>query len=205
MGVIISLVHFNSWGDFYPNILYPMYWPFWFFKGLFSVQLIAYLSLRIIGANRGQGSMVAFAAIISLFVYVVPYMGVARVMMPMFWIGYLMKIYYEEYLQYRRVIGVIAMIIFIGLYRFWNTDTMHYSATASVSLYHIIYGMHGYTITNLIMLGYRIILGMAGSMLIISAMHELNSVNRYVCSIGEATAGIYIAKFHFRKRSGIFL
>ncbi len=119
-------------------------------------------------------------------------MGVARVMIPAFWTGYIIKMYYEVYLKFHRLIGVIALIIFVGLYPFWNGDVMHYSASASVTAYHVIFGKHGYTIMNLVMLGYRILLGVSGSVALISTMHELKSVNKYICIIGSSTAGIYI-------------
>lgn len=144
-------------------------------------------------ANRGGAKIqLSSSILISLIVYVMPYMGVARVMIPIFWIGYAMKMYYEQYIRYHRPIGLIALIVFAGLYYFWNGEIMHYSASASVTLYHVVLGKHGYTLLNFLMLAYRICLGIAGAVAVISLMHEVKNVNKFITYVGSSTAGIYI-------------
>ena len=136
--------------------------------------------------------MPAFAIIGSLLVYFLPGMAVPRVMMLIFWVGYIMNIYYDKFNKYYRVIGVVSAILFSGLYGFWNEETMHYSASASVTIYHVLLGRHGYTIINLLMLIYRIILGTTGSLAIISLFHEFKNINGFIKLIGKSTAGIYV-------------
>lgn len=110
----------------------------------------------------------------------------------MFWIGYIMKMYYESYKRYHRIIGIVALVVFAGLYYFWDERAMYYSASASVTLYHVLLGKHGYTMVNIFWMLYRIALGAAGSLVVISAMHELKSVNKYITTIGASTAGLYV-------------
>lgn len=192
-GIIASIFRFQSWTTFAQDVFFPAHWPFWFFKGLFLVQLVAYASMRLAMAKGGgQLKQLIFAILISLTIYAMPYMGVPRVMMPMFWIGYIMKMYYESYKLYHRIIGIVALVVFAGLYYFWDERAMYYSASASVTLYHVLLGKHGYTMVNIFWMLYRIALGAAGSLVVISAMHELKSVNKYITTIGASTAGLYV-------------
>lgn len=190
--IVYSFLHFQSWSVLVKGIFIPAHWPFWFFKGLFLVQLTAYLSMKIAERIGGTKIQLSSSILISLIVYVMPYMGVARVMIPIFWIGYAMKMYYEQYIRYHRPIGLIALIVFAGLYYFWNGEIMHYSASASVTLYHVVLGKHGYTLLNFLMLAYRICLGIAGAVAVISLMHEVKNVNKFITYVGSSTAGIYI-------------
>lgn len=103
-----------------------------------------------------------------------------------------MNIYYDKFNKYYRVIGVVSAILFSGLYGFWNEETMHYSASASVTIYHVLLGRHGYTMMNLLWLLYRIVLGITGSLAIISLLHEFKNINGYIKIIGQSTAGIYV-------------
>lgn len=103
-----------------------------------------------------------------------------------------MNIYYGKFNKYYRIIGVVSAILFSGLYGFWNEETMHYSASASVTIYHVLLGRHGYTMMNLLWLLYRIVLGITGSLAIISLLHEFKNINGYIKKVGQSTAGIYV-------------
>lgn len=149
--------------------------------------------------------MLVFAIAGSFVIYLLPYMAVPRVMIPIFWAGYIMNVYYEKFLKFNRAIGMIAVIVFFGLYTFWNGETMHYSASASVTIYHVVLGMHGYTMMNLLLLLYRIILGIAGSVVIISLLHELKNINKFVRVIGASTAGIYVLQTFIIERGLRFI
>ena len=206
-GIVEAIMRFDSWSQIEADILLPTHWPFWFFKGLFLVQVFVYVIMRL-AARIGGGANIRVCSLIllSLLVYAMPYMAVPRVMLPIFWIGYVMKMKYDEFVTYHRVIGISALVLFAGLYYFWNGETMHYSASASVTIYHVLLGKHGYTGMNLLMLGYRILLGAAGSVAIIAAMHELKSVHRYIGIIGASTAGIYILQTYIVQKGmgGLF-
>ena len=205
-GIVEAVAKFDSWSQLAADIFLPTHWPFWFFKGLFMVQVFVYAIMRLT-ARMGGGLKLRVCSLValSLLVYAMPYMAVPRVMLPMFWIGYVMKMMYEEFVTYHRVIGISALVLFAGLYYFWNAETMHYSASASVTIYHVLLGKHGYTGMNLLMLGYRILLGVAGSVAIIAAMHEIKNVNKYISLVGASTAGIYVLHtFIFHKYLGPF-
>ncbi len=52
-GIIYACINCESWNSFVKDVIFPTHWPFWFFKGLFLVQLIVYLSMRVTNANGG--------------------------------------------------------------------------------------------------------------------------------------------------------
>ena len=192
--IIYAFVNWSGIKEFFLNIAIPSHWPFWFFKGLFIVQLLAYLFLhlsRMIFPDDELGG-VLIASLFSLIVYFLPYMAVPRVMIPIFFFGYLMRLYYEKFVRYYRVIGFVALLLFCGLFYFWNAEVMHYSAGASVTIYGVILGKHGYNIHHLLMLLYRIVIGSVGSLAVISLMHEIRGVPQIISKIGMSTAGIYI-------------
>ena len=191
-GVVEAVARFDSWSQLIADILLPTHWPFWFFKGLFLVQVFVYATMRLTARIGGANIRVCSLIFLSLLVYTMPYMAVPRVMLPIFWIGYVMKMKYEQFVTYHRVIGIVAIVLFVGLYYFWNAEAMRYSASASLTIYHVLLGKHGYTGMNLLMLAYRILLATAGSVAIIAAMHEVKNVNKYISVIGASTAGIFI-------------
>ena len=200
-GVVEAVAKFESLGQIAEDILLPTHWPFWFFKGLFLVQVFAYVVMRLT-ARMGGGLKLRVCSIIalSLLVYAMPYMAVPRVMLPIFWIGYLIKMYYEQFVKYHRVIGIIALALFVGLYSFWNENTMQYSPSASVTIYHVLLGKHGYTMMSLAWMACRIFLGSAGSVVVIAALHEVKGVNKYIGIIGASTAGIYVLQTYLLQK-----
>lgn len=46
-GIVSSCIYFQTLGGFIQDILVPTHWPFWFLKGLFLTQLVAYICLRM--------------------------------------------------------------------------------------------------------------------------------------------------------------
>ena len=200
-GILEAVLRFDSWSQLAADILLPTYWPFWFFKGLFLVQVYMCVLLKFTARmEEKQAVRVCLLILLSLLVYAMPYMAVPRVMLPIFWVGYVLKIKYDLFVKYHRIIGIVACALFVGIYYFWNAETMHYSASASVTIYHVLLGKHGYTWMNLVILGYRILLGAAGSVAIIAAMHELNTVNQSICVVGVSTAGVYVLQTYILEK-----
>ena len=192
-GIIYSCIYFQSWPHLILSVLFPTNWPLWFLKGLFLVQIAAYVSLKLAARmGGGKNKMLLFAILLSMTVYMLPYFAIPRVMMPIFWIGYIMRRYYEPFKRYHRVIGIVALLLFMGLYGFWDDITMCYYGKASVTIYHVLLGKHGYTVWTMLRVVYRIVLGAAGSIAVIAWMHEWKYENKYVSLIGSSTAGIYI-------------
>lgn len=61
-GIIEAVAKFETWSQLAADIFLPTHWPFWFFKGLFLVQVFVYAIMRLT-VRMGGG-----AEITSLFV-----------------------------------------------------------------------------------------------------------------------------------------
>ncbi len=175
-GVVVACCRFQSWKLLAQDIFLPTHWPFWFFKTLFVVQLIAYASQRVASVLcKNEKWTLAIAILLSLGLSVVPYLGMSRVMIPMFWIGYLIKRYYTQFVRYHRLIAVIAFILFLGTF-----GSSCWVANSALN------------ITDLILKLFKWILAISGSLTVISAMHELKTNRQFIAAVGTSTAGIYI-------------
>ena len=175
-GVIIACCRFQSWEILVRNIFLPTRWPFWFFKTLFVVQIVAYISQRIAFLlSKDEKWVLTIAIMISLAVALIPYLGMARIMIPIFWIGYIIKRYYTQFVQCHRLIAIIASILFIGTYCLW------YWVTGS-----------DFTQTEIVLKLFKWILAVTGSLSVISLMHEIKATRPFISIIGMSTAGIYI-------------
>lgn len=133
-----------------------------------------------------------FAILCSIIVYILPFMSVPRVMIPMFWAGYLIHLYYEQFKAHYMLTGMIALAIYGILYLFWDTEGMKYYAGALPKAYEIIGHMKGYTWHDGMMILYRIAIGLSGSVAIIALMHLIKKIPNIVAVVGSSTQGIYI-------------
>ena len=205
-GIIISIFSYTDTIHLLINIIVPEHWPFWFLKGLFIVQVVAYMCMRLAKHIGRNGKNVFFwAAILSLIVYFLPYMSIARVMIPVFWIGSLVRRYYDCFVKYHLQIFVFSLVLFIILFHFWNAMSMYYYARASVTVYHVIFGRNGYTVLTLVRLFYRILIGVAGSLAVVAIFHSFRRTFSMVSKIGSATAGIYILQTFVLEYGGTFI
>ncbi len=188
-GIIDACFRFQSWATLAEDILLPTHWPFWFFKTLFIVQLVAYISQRMaLWLCKKELWALTFAILISLAISIIPYLGMARIMIPMFWIGYLIKRYYKQFVQYHRPIAILASILFITIYGLWY------------------WGIHGdFQLTELVVKICKRVLAVTGSIAIISAMHELKTKHKYISFVGTSTAGIYILQTFILEKGAHFL
>lgn len=186
-------IHFTGWGEFGQKLINPWEWPFWFLKGLFLTQLIVYtcmhLSSRIMGRDKKH---LLFAMLMTLAVYVLPFMSVPRVMTPMFWMGYVIRLYYDQFKTHYLSVGMLSLLIFSILYLFWDTEGMQYYAGALPKAYEIIGHMREYTWHDGLLIVHRIAIGLSGSVAIIALMHVTQKIPDVVAIVGSATQGIYI-------------
>lgn len=53
-GIVYACINYESWNVFVANVITPNRWPFWFFKGLFLVQVTGYICLRIASRIGGR-------------------------------------------------------------------------------------------------------------------------------------------------------
>ena len=191
--LIYGGIHFTSWRAFGANLINPQVWPFWFLKGLFLVQLIVYTCSRISARIMGGGKIeIAFAILCSMIVYMLPFMSVPRVMIPMFWTGYLMRRYYEPFKANYAIWGVVTTSVFGILLWFWDSQAMQYYSGALPKVYEIVVQMNGYTCHDGIVVLYRIAIGMAGSIAVIAWMHVIKHLPNILAIVGSTTQGIYI-------------
>lgn len=189
--IIFTCMHFNGWSDLFLKLRNPFGWKLWFLRGLFLVQLIAYICIKIgYYISQSNKKAIIFAILISSAVYFLPFMSVPRVMMPMFWIGYLIYLNYDNFIKYHFYIALGAFLGFIALFPLWTSDIQEMYGGAKVKIFEVVLGNADPLL--LLKLVYRILIGVCGSVAIIAACHSIKSIPRSISIVGGATAAIYI-------------
>ncbi len=191
--IIFSCLDFHGWHDLLMTIINPLHWKLWFLKGLFLVQLVMYicvwLSVRIANGG-GRSRAVLFAVLLSLLVYLLPFMSIPRIMMPMVWIGFFIRQKYDRFVKNYYWIALVSIVGFMILYQYWNADVQGIYAGAKVKIYEVILGQADWI--ELVKMVYRILIGACGSVAIIALMHVLKRVPKWISVVGSSTAAIYI-------------
>lgn len=198
LSAVGSLVMTGDIKAFILKILTPSCWPFWFLKGLFIVQIVAWASLYIT-RKVTQKHFVRWAAVLSLAVFLIPGTEVARVMLPLFWSGWLLKKHYDFFQAKAGLIALISGIVFVALLQFWDSNGMRFYAGTTLSLYGF-FGNTPQPLTDWLVLIYRLAIGASGSIAIISVMHLFpkSSINRpFISQVGTSTEAIYILQACF--------
>lgn len=190
-GIVVACMEFSSWVNLAADIFIPIHWPFWFLKVLFLVQLVAFISLKLTGYLKiGKIKTLLLAIVCSILFCLLPYASTARMMIPAFWVGYIIKLLYEQFVRHHKLIAIIAAVTFIGLYVFWAIQTLN-QPSVSVSLHQLL-SAESLPVTSILLLLCKRLLGITGSIAIIAALHELKKEYKPVAIIGASTAGIYI-------------
>lgn len=178
---------------FFLKIIQPAGWPFWFLKGLFVVQIAAWASL-FIARKITQRHFVRWAAVLSLAVFLIPGTEVARVMLPLFWGGWLLRKHYEFLKAKAGLTALVSGIVFFALLLFWDRNGMRFYAGTTLSLYGF-FGDTPQPLNDWLLLVYRLAIGAAGSIAVISVMHlfPLSTFNRPIINrVGTSTEAVYI-------------
>ena len=129
-----SLVMGGDIGSFVLKVVNPIGWPFWFLKGLFVVQVVAWGSLWL--ARRFiRHHYVVWAAVISMVVYLIPYADVARVMLPRFWGGWLLRQKYDWIRAHAGWMAMLSGAVYVVLLLFWNSEGMRFYAGTDLDIY----------------------------------------------------------------------
>ena len=181
----------DSWGGKYDlrkllSIFVPSQWPFWFLMELFKVHVIVYVALKI---SKG---IYKYAFLLTMLVFVLPFCAVPRMMVPMFWVGMLIRRNYSWIQSNWTVLGGVALVVGLILELFWTPECMTYSNRIPGTLYHMLIGKHGYSLLNLLLASYRFCVGAFFSVGIICLMHAFSSLPKFVETIGSSTQSIYI-------------
>ena len=163
---LLTLIHNGGIFAFINKILSPLNWPFWFLKGLFSVQLIAWISL-VIARKIAPKHYVWVAALLSLCVFFIPYTEVARVMLPIFWAGWFLRMHYEWILDHKGIISIA-----LNLYGYLLETS--------------------YPCTDWLWLIYRVAIGCTGSLAIIALFHLPQYIPSWIQQVGTSTQAVYI-------------
>ena len=191
--IIFSCLDFQGWHKMIMTIFNPLHWKLWFLKGLFIVQLVVYICIRLSTRflkESGANKIILCAILLSSVVYFLPFMSIPRIMVPMIWTGYIIRLKYEWFVENYYWIALASIVTFILLYQFWNTDVQEMYAGAKIKLYEVILGKAPGT--ELWKMAYRILIGACGSVAIIASMHVLQSIPKWISVVGASTAAIYI-------------
>ncbi len=191
--ILYSIINFQDFNTLLIHIIDPRKWSFWFLKELFKVQIVIYLLVRVSERIMGGGNWLLFAVMMSISVYSLPFMSVARVMVPMFWIGYLIHLYYDWFREHYMLIGITALVLYIPLLYFWNSEYMLYYAGFPIKIQDMVCnGNRGFR--DFLILIYRICLGGLGSISVIALFHLIQKIPSILSSIGASTMGIYVTQ-----------
>ena len=191
--IIFSCLDFQGWHKMFMNVINPMNWKLWFLKGLFLVQLVIYICVKISTriANRSEHNRIILLSILlSSAVYLLPFMSIPRIMVPMVWIGFFIRLKYDWFVKNYFWVVLVSIVAFIALYQFWNADVQSMYAGARVKIYEVLFGKAEWM--DLVKMTYRILIGACGSVAIIALMHVLKRVPKWISVVGASTAAIYI-------------
>lgn len=171
------------------NSLFEMFVPgFWFLKSCFLCYVITYLALKFI-KNKYLAVLICLLASQLIPTYKINWM------LPFFILGYLLSGNFQHLQKYKYQIFAISLIIFsIALY---NADIFE-----SNLLQNLKHELLSGNITVIYRLPYiqsmRFLLGLSGSMLIISAI-------MIVCSLFPSIANIKRMNLYGRETLGIYI
>lgn len=119
-------------------------------------------------------------------------MATARVMIPMFWVGYLIQRYYERFKSSYMMIGIVSFVLYMVMMNFWKPENIEYYSGFPVKLQEIMSGVKGANRVLLQKLFYRLCVGILGSISVISLIHGIKPHYQVIGHIGASTMGIYI-------------
>ena len=190
LSAFVSLVTGGDFLSFVLKIINPLGWPFWFLKGLFVVQLIAWICLWVT-KKLAKRHFVIWAAVLSLVVFLVPGAYVARVMLPIFLGGWFLRQHYDWLQTHLGITTLVSGMIYIIFLLFWNSEGMRFYSGTSLSFYGC-FNSESHPWNDWMMLLYRIVLGLSGSFFVIGIFHYLKQVPQWIQIIGISTEAIYI-------------
>jgi fucose 4-O-acetylase-like acetyltransferase len=167
----------------------------WFFKDLFLTSLIVFVACKIF-----KKRYIAFIASMR-FVLLVSFFGVVgkaqRFMMPIFWTGILLKTYYPVFSKHLTKFLIGSGIVFIVCFLFFDyTYLIYLSDFPPVINFQqsLAEGKIVFDFTNIGISGFRLLIGVAGSIFFFSLFQRCwkkNSVTSFLSSCGQLTVGIY--------------
>lgn len=161
----------------------------WFLKSVFFCYIIGYLFIKIF--HNPWGAAILSSVIVLLF----PIFNTNNIdyMLPMFWLGYLCKLYQATIDKNRKVLLIGSTVLFALLLLKWSGRLTVYM----VPIHVFDWTSMSFDWNNLGITLYRMVIGMAGSMFffllapIVFKGIESWKITPVLNNIGKCTLGIY--------------
>ncbi|MHB9296700.1 hypothetical protein PilKf_02475 [Pillotina sp. SPG140] len=168
----------------------------WFFRELFVTSTLVFLSYKIF-----KKSVPAFITTM-LFVMFFDIFGIIgkmqRFMMPVFWTGILLRSFYSSFSKHINKIIIVSGLIFIVCLPFFSPQYNIYrnDFPALINFQQsFIEGNIVFNFTNIGKSGFRLLIGLAGSIFFFALFQRFwkkNTVTSFLSRCGQLSAGIYI-------------
>lgn len=148
------------------------------------MQLLVYISMRLCCKTW-------LAVAMSCLVYILPFCGVLRMMLPFFWLGYALCVNYEKLLQNKNIALIITVAIAIVSLCLWTPNLLDgcYNSI-SFKVQDVVCGAVPLMVIGKV--GLRVLAALSVSALFLSLCHCVSGIPRWVQCIGGSTMGIYI-------------
>ncbi len=171
------------------SIISPLEWPFWFLKELFLSSIIVFASLKVL-KRRWVAILISI-----MFVMIAPLCSFQRFLLPIFWIGFIMRDNIDVILSYSKVILFISGVLFIFCLFFWDG---YY--TIYISPFPQIFDIrtHTFYLSNLGVALFRFLIGVLGSIFFVFLFKYIYRKNTFFLSlerVGRYTLAIYILQY----------
>ena len=177
-----------------------MRYGWWFLRALFFCQLMAYLSVRLVGARKhcllkaGLASCVLLQFVV--WAGIVPNMPDKDSLLkgffylyPFFWTGRGLRELEPRFDAYPRVLCIALIAAFVIMLGFWQADDAFYRSNTAVNASQGAAGIAGAgVIWNTV---WRYAVGVTGSMMWIVIFRRLPT-SAFCLRVGQETLGIYI-------------
>jgi fucose 4-O-acetylase-like acetyltransferase len=167
----------------------------WFFKDLFLTSMIVFVSCKIFKKRRA-------AFIVSmLFVMFFSFFGVVsrvqRFLLPFFWTGILLKVYYPVFCKYLNKLLIGSGVLLVVCFFFFDYTYMIYLSDfpplinfpQSFATERIVFDF-----TNIGISSFRLLIGLVGSLFFFALFQRFwkkNNITSFLSRCGQLTVGVY--------------
>ena len=164
----------------------------WFLKCVFLCYIVAYIALHL------TRSKVLAAVSTSVLFTVLPGADIVNFnfLLPMFWIGYGLRMAKDRVARHRKVIFTVSAIMYLGMLYFWNGYLTVYASPIDIIDWHSL----TVNFPNLGITLFRLTIGTAGSIALFTLAPTVDKVaarTRFypaLLAVGKATLGIYVVQ-----------
>ena len=189
---IDAITGFNPFPEFFAPDFVSVSNVLWFLKCVFLCYIVAYIALHLIRNT-------ALAAVsTSVLFTVLPGADIVNFnfLLPMFWIGYGLRMAKDRVARHRKVISTVSAIMYLGMLYFWNGYLTVYASPIDIIDWHSL----TVNFPNLGITLFRLAIGTAGSIALFTLAPTVDKVaarTRFypaLLAVGKATLGIYVVQ-----------